>query len=97
MRPSIIELSLAGLLVFSPFALAAEEKAKVHPKPEMTVTEYADKTVEEYRVKGFLYAVKVIPKKGSEYYLIRADGTEDQFIRADKPEMRIPSWQILSW
>ncbi|MDY0208126.1 MAG: DUF2782 domain-containing protein, partial [Pseudomonas sp.] len=56
-----------------------------------------DKTVEEYRVNGFLYAVKVTPKKGKPYFLVRADGSEGNFIRADKPEMRIPSWEIFSW
>ncbi|NLO53692.1 MAG: DUF2782 domain-containing protein, partial [Gammaproteobacteria bacterium] len=41
--------------------------------------------------------VKVTPKKGKPYFLVRADGSEGNFIRADKPEMRIPSWEIFSW
>lgn len=95
MRVPIIELTLAGLFVFSSVALGQQKK--IETQPEVTITEYADKTVEEYRVKGFLYAVKVIPQNADMYYLIRADGTEDQFIRTDKPELRIPSWQIFSW
>jgi len=53
--------------------------------------------VEQYRDNGFVYAVKVTPEKGVPYYLVRADGTQGDFIRTDQPDMLVPSWPILSW
>jgi len=53
--------------------------------------------VEQYRDNGFVYAVKVTPEKGVSYYLVRADGTQGDFIRTDQPDMLVPSWPILSW
>ena len=53
--------------------------------------------LKKLKLNGFLYAVKITPKKGKPYFLVRADGSDGNFIRADKPEMRIPSWEIFSW
>ncbi|HAV06895.1 MAG TPA: DUF2782 domain-containing protein, partial [Pseudomonas sp.] len=53
--------------------------------------------VEEYRVNGFLYAVKVTPKHGKPYFLVRADGNDGNFVRSDQPDMLIPAWKIFSW
>jgi hypothetical protein len=56
-----------------------------------------DRTIHEYRVNGFLYAVKVIPKGGKPYFLVRADGSDGNFVRSDSPDMLIPAWEIFSW
>lgn len=95
MRTTLQRLTLAGILLGCPLLSFAEES--VSGEPDVTIVQKGDKTVEEYRVNGFLYAVKVTPKKGKPYFLVRADGSEGNFIRADKPEMRIPSWEIFSW
>ncbi|MCK9534710.1 MAG: DUF2782 domain-containing protein [Pseudomonas sp.] len=95
MRTTLQRLTLAGVLLGCPLLGFAEES--VSSEPDVTIVQKGDKTVEEYRVNGFLYAVKVTPKKGKPYFLVRADGSEGNFIRADKPEMRIPSWEIFSW
>ena len=47
-------------------------------------------------MNGFLYAIKVIPKVGKPYFLVRSDGA-DHWMRSDKPDMLIPSWEIYSW
>jgi hypothetical protein len=52
--------------------------------------------IEEYRVGGKLFKIKVTPKIGKPYYLIdeRGDG---QFSRQDGPDasnMRPPQWVI---
>ena len=95
MRNVFSPLLLSALLtcVAAP-ALAAD--TDLAGEPEVTITQQGDKTIEEYRINGFLYAVKVIPKKGKPYFLVRADG-EDAFIHSGKPELRIPSWEIYSW
>ena len=50
----------------------------------------------EYRINGFLYAIKVIPKKGKPYYLVAEDGS-DNFMRVDEPRFMVPKWEIITW
>ncbi|NLY13134.1 MAG: DUF2782 domain-containing protein [Gammaproteobacteria bacterium] len=95
MRTTLQRLTLAGVLFACPLLGFAEEA--VDGEPDVTIVQKGDKTIEEYRLNGFLYAVKVTPKKGKPYFLVRADGSDGNFIRADKPELRIPSWEIFSW
>ena len=54
------------------------------------------RTIKEYRMGSFLYAIQVIPKVGSPYFLVAADN-QGNFIHPDKPEMLIPSWTIFEW
>ncbi|HAS61850.1 MAG TPA: DUF2782 domain-containing protein [Vibrio sp.] len=95
MRTTLKRLTLAGILIGCPLLGFANEP--IDGEPDVTIVQKGDRTVEEYRVNGFLYAVKVIPKVGKPYFLVRADGSDGNFIRADKPELRIPSWEIFSW
>ncbi|AMO54349.1 DUF2782 domain-containing protein [Endozoicomonas montiporae] len=55
-----------------------------------------DRTIREYRIGPFLYAIHVTPKVGPPYFLVAAD-SEGNFIRADKPGMLVPSWTIFQW
>ncbi|ANF25141.1 MAG: DUF2782 domain-containing protein [Pseudomonadales bacterium] len=87
-------LLLAGLLALVPLSGFAQES--VDGEPDVTIRQEGDRTVEEYRVNGFLYAVKITPKVGKPYFLVRADG-DSNFIRADRPDMLIPAWEIFSW
>jgi hypothetical protein len=88
-------LAVTGLtLIMSQTALAQES---VTAEPDVVIRQEGDRTVEEYRVNGFLYAIKVIPKAGPPYYLVAVDD-EGNFMRSDQPEgMRIPSWKIFEW
>jgi hypothetical protein len=76
--------------------MAAEDEAPT-AEPDVTIRQDGDKFIQEYRVNGFVYAVKITPKHGKPYYLVRADGTSAQFIRSDPPDMLIPQWVIFSW
>ncbi|WP_028241072.1 DUF2782 domain-containing protein [Stutzerimonas azotifigens] len=87
-------LILAGLLTLAPTVVLAQQAADA--EPDVTIRQDGDRTVEEYRVNGFLYAVKITPKHGKPYFLVRADG-DSNFIRSDRPDMLIPSWEIFSW
>lgn len=65
-------------------------------EPEVTITKKTDMVIEEYRVGGKLFKIKVTPKIGKPYYLVdeRGDG---QFSRQDGPDashMRPPQWVI---
>ncbi len=87
-------LTLAALLACSPLPLLAEDAPS--GEPEVTIRQEGDKTIQDYRVNGFLYAIKVTPKGGKPYFLVRADG-EAHWMRSDKPDMLIPQWEIFSW
>ena len=89
-------LLLTGLLVICPLvAIGAEDSPSA--APDVTIRTDGDKTIQEYRQNGFLYAVKITPKHGKPYFLVRADGTSPDFIRSDQPDMLIPQWEIFSW
>ena len=65
-------------------------------EPQVTITKKGDQLVEEYRVGGKLYMIKVTPKIGLPYYMIdeRGDG---EFSRQDGPDssnLRPPRWVI---
>lgn len=89
-------LLLAGLLAAAPLAAFAAADEAPNAEPEVTIRQEGDKTIQEYRVNGFLYAIKVVPKAGKPYFLVRSDGA-DHWMRSDKPDMLIPSWEIYSW
>ncbi|WP_407314079.1 DUF2782 domain-containing protein [Pseudomonas sp. nanlin1] len=89
-------LLLVGLISFAPVAaMAADEGPSADP--DVTIRQEGDKTIQEYRQNGFLYAIKVTPKHGVPYFLVRADGTDANFIRSDQPDMLIPQWEIFKW
>ena len=89
-------LLLAGLFATVPLAVMAADDAP-SPEPDVTIRTEGDKTIQEYRQNGFLYAIKVTPKVGKPYFLVRADGSDANFIRSDQPDMLIPSWKIFEW
>jgi hypothetical protein len=64
-------------------------------EPQVTITKQTEQTVEEYRVSGKLYMIKIIPKTGKPYYLVddRGDG---KFSRQESLDsgVRPPRWVI---
>lgn len=67
-------------------------------EPEVTITTRGEDKIEEYRIRGRLYAIKVTPPHGKSYYLIdiRGDG---QMVRYDalSPNFMVPMWLIFSF
>ncbi|MGY3170685.1 hypothetical protein ACVWYU_000058 [Pseudomonas sp. TE12234] len=89
-------LLLAGLFAIAPLAAMAADDAPTS-EPQVTIHTEGDKIIQEYRQNGFLYAIKVTPKVGKPYFLVRADGTDANYIRSDQPDMLIPAWKIFEW
>ncbi|HCP55243.1 MAG: DUF2782 domain-containing protein [Pseudomonadaceae bacterium] len=92
---TINRLLLAGLLATA--ALSAHAEEPVSGEPDVTIRQEGDRTVSEYRVNGFLYAIKITPKNGPPYFLVRSDGSDGNFVRSDDPDMLIPAWKIFEW
>ncbi|MGY2290806.1 DUF2782 domain-containing protein [Pseudomonas sp. SDO528_S397] len=93
---TVNRLLLTGLIACLPLAAMAADSGP-SADPEVTIRTEGDKTIQEYRQNGFLYAIKVTPKGAPPYFLVRADGTDANFIRSDQPDMLIPSWKIFEW
>lgn len=57
------------------------------------------KTIDEYRINGKLYMIRITPQKGAPYYLVDADGDGDLETRTNElaPDFLIPSWVIFGW
>ena len=92
------------LLLAAPVFAAEEPAAETPPsddaiEPEVTIVHKKEQTIEEYRVHGQLYMVKITPKKGVPYYLVDSDGDGDLETRRNDlvPASAIPAWVILRW
>ncbi len=111
MRPSLRLIALAALLALTLPALAQDRSRaqpipeppppppgfEVDPalEPQVTIRKRGDDQVEEYRVGGKLYMIRVTPPNGRPYYMIdqRGDG---KFTRQESHDsgIRPPMWVI---
>jgi hypothetical protein len=68
-------------------------------QPEVTIVQRKDAKIEEYRLNGRLYMVKVTPFVGPPYYHVDrdGDGLMESKITGRGAEPRAPQWVILSW
>lgn len=74
---------------------AAPDAASADDETPVTIIKQTEQTVEEFRVGGKLYMIKVTPKVGAPYYLVddRGDG---KFVRQESLDsgFRPPRWII---
>ena len=68
-------------------------------EPDITIIRRGDKLIQEYRVNGELYMVKIIPDVGPAYYMIDKDGDGNMELRSSDLEkgINIHQWKIFSW
>lgn len=112
MRPLI----LLSLLVYPAFLLAEPppilEAVPEPPEPPMpvesgevmepdiTIIRKGKNTIQEYRINGQLYMVKVIPDVGPAYYLIDTNRDGNMDVRGtdlDREGININQWKLLEW
>jgi hypothetical protein len=108
--PAMRLLSLLLLSGFSlgAFAAAKTAPAKLEPpppppaqnadsndEPEVKIIKETDQTVEEYRMGGKLYMIKITPKIGKPYYMVDDQG-DGKFSRQESLDsgVRPPRWVI---
>ena len=67
-------------------------------EPQVTTRKEAEQTVQEYRIGGKLYMMRVTPSHGRPYILVDHKG-DGQFARQDNLDngVRVPQWVILEW
>ncbi len=66
--------------------------------PEVTIIKKTEQTIEEFRVGGQLYMIKVTPSHGKPYYLIDETG-EGKFTRKNGLDkgFRAPQWILIKF
>lgn len=67
-------------------------------EPQITLIQRGEETVEEHRVNGKLYMIKVTPRHGVPYYLMDENGS-GAMTRYDDLDsgLRVPKWVIFSF
>ncbi len=67
-------------------------------EPDVNIIQKEDRTVEEYRLNGQLYMIKVTPKVGRPYYFMDTDGDGSlETTQHDLDGMLVPNWILLEW
>lgn len=63
-------------------------------EPVITIIKKQGETIEEYRVGGQLYMMKITPKHGVPYYLHREDQDGAWVNVGPNPPLSVPKWTI---
>ena len=66
-------------------------------EPEITIRKEGTKRIEEHRVNGNLYYIKVTPEGFPPYYLVRETEGGDWIRHDDLKPLVVPQWVIYSW
>ena len=68
-------------------------------EPEVYIIRTEQEVIEEYRVNGHLYMVKITPRIGKPYYLIdeNGDGQMEGKISDIYNTPRVPQWVLTTW
>lgn len=96
---------LPGLLLIAVFTVLpakAELDLAYHEEelqPDIELRDFENRTVEEYRINGNLYMIRITPKFGPAYYLVDDTGTGELDLRrtAYGRDIVIPRWTLLTW
>jgi len=92
-------LGLLFALAALPLAALELELQPGDIEPEVQIKDRANRRVEEYRVNGQLYMIKIQPSVGAPYYLVDDTGTGDFEYRRSTGgrEFKVPQWTLFSW
>ena len=68
-------------------------------EPEISIIRTEQEVIEEYRLNGHLYMVKVTPFVGKPYYLIdeNGDGQMEGKMSDIYNTPRVPQWVLIKW
>lgn len=116
MKKIFLHISLSLFLLPLAFAQAPDEEefedAPMPPElpeplesgqviePEVTIVRTEKEIIEEYRVNGNLYMIKITPAAGPAYYLIDSDGDgqmEGRKMSSIYNPGQVPQWVLFTW
>ncbi len=63
-------------------------------QPQVTIVKKKGETVEEYRINGQLYMIKVTPAHGVPYYMHREDQNGGWLMDGPTQPLSIPKWTL---
>lgn len=68
-------------------------------EPEVTIIKKGEDTVEEYRINGELYMMKVTPPHGTPYFLVKEDkeGPWERFDNGPGDMLAVPKWVLFTF
>ncbi len=61
-------------------------------EPQITIRKKGAETIEEYRVNGEMYMMKVTPEHGVPYYLHKEDSSGDWVNVGPNKPLSVPKW-----
>lgn len=66
-------------------------------EPQITIIKKKGETIEEYRINGTLYMMKITPDHGVPYYLQKEDQDGGWVNIGPNPPLIIPKWTIFTF
>lgn len=67
-------------------------------EPEVTIIQTDKEVIQEYRINGRLYMVRITPQAGPPYYLLDIDGDGQLDVEEnDISNISIPQWVLFRW
>lgn len=66
-------------------------------EPEVTIVKKGKETIEEYRINGELYMMKVTPANGKPYYMHKDDQNGGWINDGPSQPLSIPKWVIFKF
>ncbi len=67
-------------------------------EPEVTIIQTDREVIQEYRINGRLYMVRITPQAGPPYYLLDIDGDGQLDVEEDDvSNISIPQWVLFRW
>ena len=75
-----------------------QDNISAQSEPEVRIIQKTGQKIEEYRLNGKLYAIKVTPKVGAPYYLVDEEGNgKMNRIDTHGDKLVIPRWVLLTF
>jgi hypothetical protein len=66
-------------------------------EPQITIRKKGTETVEEYRINGELYMMKITPAHGVAYYMHKEDQNGGWLNDGPNPPLSVPKWVIFKF
>ena len=92
----VLIAAACGVMPAGAFAKDSSAEQQRPPTPEITTRQEQDQKIEEYRINGKLYAIKITPSRGEPYLLVDHSG-DGNFQMERNLRIAVPQWTLLRW